>query len=66
MATDYLNEFAWAPTVRANIGRWCDYHVELLDRRAAFFVIKAFNPLGMIAEEYRLPSGIWVGAYDWM
>ena len=52
--------------MRANIGRWCNYHVELLDQRAAFFVIKAFKSLGMIAEEYRLPSGIWVCAYDWM
>jgi hypothetical protein len=66
LATDYLNEFAWAPTVRVNTGRRRDYQVEFLDQRAAFFVINAFNPLGMIAEEYRLPSGIWMCAHDWM
>jgi hypothetical protein len=66
LATDHLNEFAWTPTMRANTGRWCDYQVEFLDQRTAFFVINAFNPLGMIAEEYRLPSGIWMYAHDWM
>jgi hypothetical protein len=57
---------AWAPPVRINTGRWHDHQVEFLDQRAAFFVIHAFDPLGMIAKKYRLPPGVWMCAHDWM
>src|SRR6516225_2090966 len=58
--------FARTPLVRINTRRWRDHHVELLDQRAAFLVIHAFNPLGMIAKKYRLASGIWMRAHDRM
>ena len=52
--------------MRINTRRRRDHYVELLDQRTACFVIHAFDPLRMIAKEYRLASGIWMCAHDRM
>src|SRR5215469_9562467 len=55
---------AWAPPVRINAGRWRDHPIDLLDQRTAFVVIHAFNPLGMVAEEYRLSPSVRMCTHD--
>src|SRR5262249_61029176 len=57
---------ARGPTVSIDAHRRCDHFVELLDQRAAFRVIHAFDRLGMVAEEKSLTSGLWGGAHNRM
>src|SRR5690349_20133835 len=55
---------ARVPLVRID-KRWRrDHPVDVLDQRPAFVVIHAFNPLGVIAEEYGLASGVRMRAHD--
>src|SRR5262245_20165827 len=57
---------ARSPTVSVDAHLRCDHLVELLDQRAAFRVIHAFDRLGMVAEENGLTSSLWVGAHNRM
>src|SRR5690242_8985142 len=60
------NALAWGPAVRIDARLWCDHPVELLDQRAAFRVIHAFDRLCMVAKENCLASGLRVGAHNRM
>src|SRR4029078_1338460 len=57
---------AWCPAVSIDARLRCDHLVELLDQRAAFRVIHAFDRLGMIAEENSLAPSLRMRAHNWM